>query len=154
MDLHRHRFHSVWRFTAAAGAVFDVLADLDGYPRWWPQVRTVERVDADTAIVTCRSALPYTLRLRLTRTAQDAAAGILVARVEGDLDGWSGWTVRREGSGTAAVFQQEVVTRRALLRRLAPLVRPVLRVNHAWMMRSGRWGLARALSDSGAPRPA
>jgi hypothetical protein len=44
--------------------------------------------------------------------------------------------------GTVATFDQVAVVTPALLARTARLAAPLLRANHAWMMRSGRAGLA------------
>jgi hypothetical protein len=39
---------------------------------------------------------------------------------------------------SAAVFEEDVVARNSLLRRLAVVARPLFRANHAVMMRHGR----------------
>jgi hypothetical protein len=139
----RYRFRSAWYVDLDRDALFDVLCDIGSYPRWWPQLRSVERIDNDTAWVRCRSVLPYTLRLRAHRAAQDRAAGVLEVRLSGDLDGWSRWTLTPDRDRTSLVYEQEVVVRGRLLRLAGLVGRPVLRLNHAWMMRSGRRGLAR-----------
>jgi hypothetical protein len=126
--------------SADTDQVFDVLADVAGYPRWWPQVRAVGRVDEGTAWVVCRSALPYDLDLVLTRRREERGPGLLEAGLGGDLDGWSRWTLRGDGAGTVVHYEQEV----EVAPRLAPAARwarPLLSANHAWMMRGGRHGL-------------
>ena len=143
MDLGRYRFRSAWYVDVAVEPLFDVLSDIASYPRWWRQIRSVERVDDDTATVVCRSVLPYQLRLRAERALEDRAAGALEVRLSGDLDGWSRWTLRPEGRRTALVYDQEVVVHGRLLRGADLVARPLLRANHAWMMRSGRLGLER-----------
>jgi hypothetical protein len=127
--------------------VYDVLADLPSYPRWWPQVRSVERIDDDSAHVVCRSLLPYSLRFDMFRARDDRGAGVLEARLVGDLDGWARWTVRAADGGAELLYEQQVTTPGPLLRSLARVGRPVLELNHAWMMRRGRRGLTRALAD-------
>jgi hypothetical protein len=124
-------------------ALFDVLSDIASYPEWWRQVRSVERIDDDTASVVCRSVLPYDLRLRAARAREDRDVGALEVRLTGDLDGWSRWTLRPDGRRTALVYEQEVVVHSRLLHWLGLVGRPLLRLNHAWMMRSGRLGLRR-----------
>jgi hypothetical protein len=143
VDLSRYRFRSAWHVDLAADSLFEVLSDIASYPHWWRQVRSVERIDDDTATVVCRSVLPYDLRLRAERAREDRAAGALEVRLSGDLDGWSRWTLRSEGHRTALVYDQEVVVHGRLLRGLGLVARPLLRANHAWMMRSGRVGLER-----------
>lgn len=137
-----YRFRSAWHVPADRDRLFDVLADIGAYPRWWPQVRSVDRVDEDTAALVCRSVLPYDLRMRAARAREDRDSGALEVRLSGDLDGWSRWTLRGEGSGTALLYEQEVVAHGQTLRLLGLVGRPFLRLNHAWMMRCGRVGLA------------
>lgn len=149
MQWSRYRFRSAWHVDASRDAVFGVLADFASYPRWWRQIRSVERVDEDSAEVVCRSALPYRLELRAERTCQDPDRGVLEVRLSGDLDGWSRWTLAPAGRRTSLVYEQEVVVHGRLLRVAGLVGRPVLRLNHAWMMRGGRVGLDRWLAGSG-----
>ena len=146
MGITEYRFAERWHLPVAPERVFDVLADLATYPEWWPQVRKVEGINDDRGRIECRSALPYTLRFEALRGREDRAAGVLEARLVGDLDGWSRWTVIPYGDGTELLYEQQVTTARALLRWSALLVRPLLIWNHAWMMRGGQRGLAARLA--------
>lgn len=143
VKLSRYRFRSAWHVDVAYDALFDVLSDIASYPHWWRQIRSVDRIDDDTASVVCRSVLPYDLRLCAARACEDRAGGALEVRLTGDLDGWSRWTLRPSGARTALVYEQEVVVHSRVLRLLGLVGRPLLRLNHAWMMRSGRLGLNR-----------
>jgi hypothetical protein len=152
-----YRFVSRWRVDVPGRLVYDVLADLAGYPEWWPQVRSVEAVSEDCARVVCRSFLPYTLRFDMYRARADRREGVLEARLVGDLYGWARWTVRPGGRRADLLYEQRVTTPAPLLRSLARHGRLLLELNHAWMMRSGRRGLerhlsARARASSGAGR--
>jgi Polyketide cyclase / dehydrase and lipid transport len=144
-DPPRYEFAETWRVDASESTVYDVLADLASYPQWWPQVRSVVRVDDDTARVVCRSLLPYSLRFDMVRVRDDRGARVLEARLFGDLDGWARWTVRATANGSVLLYEQQVTTPGRLLRTLARGGRSVLVLNHAWMMRSGRRGLRRRL---------
>ncbi|WP_367137199.1 SRPBCC family protein [Saccharothrix sp. HUAS TT1] len=141
MPLNSYRFRSVWSVDSSPGRVFDVLADLGSYPAWWPEVRRARQVAADAAELTCRSFLPYDLVFQAWHNAKEPAAGLLRADLVGDLDGTASWRIFPEGSGARLVYDQEVVVRKPLLRRLALVGRPLLEVNHELMMRSGRRGL-------------
>ena len=140
------RFHHEWRLTAPLARVYAVLADVERYQQWWPQVRGAERIDEESGRTRIRSVLPYTLDLVLRREVEDEGAGRLRVGVSGDLEGWCEWTLAEEGGGTVARFDQEAVVTPALLARTAALTAPLLRANHAWMMRSGHAGLARHLA--------
>src|SRR5690348_13129867 len=86
--MHEYRFRDVWSVEVAAARVFGALVDLANYPTWWPDVRSVRQVDADTAELTCRAVLPYALVFRLHRSVQDEGAGRLRVDITGDLEGF------------------------------------------------------------------
>ncbi|MFF9487453.1 SRPBCC family protein [Streptomyces sp. NPDC014676] len=143
MDWNHYRFRSLWTLSAPAPVVYRVLERIEDYPLWWPQVRDVTRLDDTSGIVTIRSFLPYDLTSTVREGRRDPETGILEAGLSGDIDGWARWTVTRLGPhGCLAHYEQEVDVRTPLLRLLAVPGRPVLRANHALMMRAGRRGLA------------
>ncbi|MFJ3924351.1 SRPBCC family protein [Streptomyces sp. NPDC090022] len=146
MDWSHYRFRSVWDLPAPPALVYAVLEQGEDYPRWWPQVRRVEPLDGRTGTALLRSFLPYDLRVTATELLRDPARGVLEAALRGDLDGWARWTVRPRAGGTRALYEQEVVVRKPLMRRFAVPGRPVFRLNHALMMRSGRRGLTAYLA--------
>lgn len=37
--VHRYRFRTEWHIAADADRVYAALADVPGYPSWWPEVR-------------------------------------------------------------------------------------------------------------------
>lgn len=146
MDLHRYRFRSLWPLSAPPAAVYAELERVEDYPRWWPQVREVERVDGATAVLRIRSLLPYDLTVTVREARRDPRAGVLETTMTGDLDGWARWSVTAHGSGALARYDQLVDVNKPLLRRLAVPGRPVFRLNHRLMMRAGRRGLALRLA--------
>ena len=140
-DLNHYRFENVWHLKFRPEEVYRVLEDVGGYPRWWPEVRLVDRIDASTVRIVARSVLPYGLTFLATDSRQDQRAGVLEIAMRGDLDGFSRWTIESESAGTLATFEEEVIARKKSLRRLAWVARPFFRWNHAVMMRHGRRGL-------------
>ncbi|WP_328222612.1 SRPBCC family protein [Streptomyces sp. NBC_00310] len=149
MDWCHYRFRTLWSLPAPPAAVYDMLQRADDYPRWWPQVREVIRIDDTTGTVRIRSLLPYDLAFTARELRRDTAAGILEIGMTGDLDGWARWTLTADGAGTLARYDQEVDVTKPLLRRLAVPGRPVFRANHALMMRAGRRGLLAYLTAHG-----
>ncbi|MFI5799449.1 SRPBCC family protein [Streptomyces sp. NPDC051677] len=141
MDWTRYRFRALWALPAPADRVYDTLEQAEDYPRWWPQVREVNRIDDTTGVVRIRSLLPYDLTFTAREVRRDPAAGVLEIAMTGDLDGWARWTVTADGSGALARYDQVVQVNKPLLRRFAVPGRPVFRLNHRLMMRSGRRGL-------------
>jgi hypothetical protein len=139
--MHTYRFQSTWQVDAAPGDVYEALRVVDDYPAWWPQVCRADRVDDATYDIVVRSCLPYDLSFRSTRSREDPTARVLEAAMSGDLDGFSRWTATASNGGTFLVFEEEVVARKALLRRLAVVARPAFVANHEVMMRAGCRGL-------------
>lgn len=146
MSTTRYRFRTRWWLPADPSAVFAMLADLVDYPRWWPDVRSVRWLDGDTAEVRARSSLPFTLVMLLHRIEEDERRGVLAVGLRGDLRGSLRVEVTRDGLGTGVEVVQEVEARSRLLRVLSPWARPLLRLNHAAMMRRGRVGLTTRLA--------
>ncbi|MBD0670788.1 SRPBCC family protein [Streptomyces sp. CBMA156] len=171
MDPNHYRFRGVWRLAAPASAVYAALEDVQGYPRWWPEIREVRRTGADSGDVVVRALLPYRLVIGLTATRRDPAAGVLEVAMRGDLDGWSRFTVTADeqpggaggvressaaggaggagGAGSRVLFEEDTRPGKPLLRRLALPLHPLFRANHAVMMCRGRRGLAAHLAERG-----
>jgi hypothetical protein len=141
MDWTHYRFHARWSLPAPPAVVYPALERAEEYPRWWPQVREVRRIDDTTGVIGIRASLPYTLTFTASEVRRDSGAGVLEIAMTGDLEGWARWTLMADGSGTLARYEQEVDVNRPLLRRFAVPGRPVFRLNHTLMMRAGRRGL-------------
>lgn len=144
-----YRFSEVWRIRASRDRVFAVLRDLERYPLWWPQVRSIAAIDESSALVTIRSALPVSLRIVTVRAIDDDARMVLEAHLAGDLEGWSRWTLHAVANGTVARFEESALLCKAIPRGIDTLVRPIFRANHSFMMRSGERGIHTYLSQIG-----
>ncbi|MEU4656299.1 SRPBCC family protein [Streptomyces sp. NPDC023723] len=142
MDWNHYRFRSRWALPAPVADVYRALERIEDYPRWWPQVREVTRLDDTSGTIRIRSLLPYDLTQVMREGRRDPEAGVLEVRLSGDIEGWARWTVTPAGPGTLARYDQEVDVRKPLLRRLAVPGRALFRANHTLMMRAGRRGLA------------
>jgi hypothetical protein len=156
-DRNFYVFRSEWRIDAPPDDVYLALEELRRYPDWWREVRQVTQLDEDTAEIRCRATLPYDLVFLSSQSVRNRGGGVLEAKLAGDLDGFSRWTITADGSGTLAVFDEEVVATKRLLQVLAPVARPVFRANHELMMRHGQQGLRTYVSGvslgRGHPEP-
>lgn len=150
---HRYHFVSRWTVDAPAGAAYDAIHAVARYPAWWPEVKEARQLGPDHLWLRTRSILPYDLAFDLHRTVADPTAGILEARLTGDLDGVIRWTIEGAGSdGCRITFDEDVVTTKDILNRLAPLVRPAYAANHRLMMAHGQVGLRTFLAGYGFAR--
>ena len=139
--LTRYAFQSIWTMDAAPDEVYDALEELGDYPLWWREVRDAEKLSENRFRLRCRSFLPYDLIFITEQARRDRDAGVLEAKMEGDLEGFSRWTISPAGEGSRLVFDEVVVTNKRMLNLLAPIARPAFKANHTIMMRSGRRGL-------------
>ncbi|MER6078750.1 SRPBCC family protein [Streptomyces sp. NPDC001833] len=145
MDWNHYRFRSLWPLPVPLATVYEALREVEEYPRWWPQVRSVNRLDDSVAVLTIRSFLPYDLTFTAREARREPEAGVLEISMTGDIEGWARWTITADGTGTLARYDQVVDVHKPLLRRLALLGRPFFRLNHRLMMSAGRRGLLRHL---------
>jgi uncharacterized protein YndB with AHSA1/START domain len=141
-------FRSQWRLPAPPEQVYAVLADVEAYPRWWPEVRRARRLDERSGELTCRSLLPYDVVFVMHREIEDPVRLLLRARMDGDLRGTSQWTVSPADHGSVAIFDEDVTVGNGMLHAAGRLVRPALRLNHDLMMRTGERGLRAHLHAS------
>ena len=137
----RYHFISRWTVAAPADAVYAAIYEVVAYPTWWPEVKEARKLDEDHLWMRTRSFLPYDLSFDLERTIADPRAGILEARLTGDLEGTVRWTIEPAGDGCLITFAEDVDTTKATLNRLAPVVRPAYVANHFVMMSHGQAGL-------------
>jgi hypothetical protein len=140
---------SRWRVEAELGEVLDAMADPRELVRWWPSsylaVRELDPGRPGDGVgkrieMRVKGFLPYAVRFELEVTENRYPHGIsTVAR--GDLEGEGHWHVFQNGRFTDLHHLWTVRVDRPLLRRLAPLVGPVLAANHRWSMRRGEISL-------------
>ena len=138
-----------------------LLFDGEGWPRWWPSVRTVEVVEPGSPDgvgrllrFNFRTRLPYTLTFQ-ARLVEVAKPTRLVAAAEGELVGTWTCELHQDGADLAVRHVWAVTTTRRWMNVLAPLARPVFSWNHAALMREGGQGFAAQLGTTahinGAP---
>lgn len=145
-----------WWLDAPTAQVVDVLARPLDYPRGWPQVTAAVPTrgpgGTPAAVLCVRSLLPCSLILTLSPIREDTVGAVLVAALGTDLQGWSSMRVGVVGGRTRVRYRQRVALTAPRLAPWAAPAAPLLRANHAWMMRDGARGL-RARLREGAPQP-
>lgn len=146
-----HRLRSTWLLAAPRERVWDAIVHTASWPRWWPHVLAVDTLDEGDASgrgavrrLLWRTALPYVIRIEV-EVEDCAAPARLVARARGELAGSGCWSLSEHDGATEVVYRWEVAARRPLLRVLSMLLAPVVRWNHARVMRAGAHGIARHL---------
>jgi Polyketide cyclase / dehydrase and lipid transport len=151
-DLNFYRFRATWHVGARPDDAYAVLQALGDYPAWWPEVKEIHQYEDGHYDVRCRSLLPYDLVFSGRQSQRDPAGRVLEAKLWGDLEGFSRWTIEPSGGGSRLLFEEEVVTNKPVLRRLAAIARPLFKLNHALMMSRGQKGLRTYLDGYGRGR--
>jgi hypothetical protein len=147
--LAEYVFTDTWETPAPPDRVHEVLLDLEHYVDWWPQVRAVASLGPDDALVVCRSLLPYELELALHAEQRDRES--LRVAIDGPIRGFAHWRLAPTRGGTRLDFEQRVHAVARPFRWASYVARPVLRANHAWMMRGAERGLAARLRPASRP---
>lgn len=147
----RYSFVTVWRFRSPPGPVWDMISRVEEWPAWWRGVERVELVragDADGVGAvhrhTWKSRLPYRLSFEV-RTTRVVPHALIEGEAAGELTGRGLWRFLHEAGVTTARYDWDVVTTKLWMNLLAPVARPVFRVNHDAVMSWGAEGLARRL---------
>lgn len=146
---------SHWRIAAPVERVWDALSRPERWPEWWPYVREVQTLDPGDARgigsrrrMAWATRLPYDLVIEM-EAVESLPPERLRARSRGQLRGEGVWLLRAEGDVTDVTYVWRVELARPWMRRLAFLLAPVFRWNHAGVMRAGGLGLAKHLGVAG-----
>lgn len=143
---------SRWRIAAPPAAVWGLLADPQGWPAWWPYVRSVRllRAGSGSGLGSLRriewgSALGYGISLDVT-TTRIVKQREIEGHAHGDLDGVGLWNIESDAQATLVTYHWAVALRRPWMRLMLPLLRPLFVWNHHAVMLAGARGMARQLA--------
>jgi hypothetical protein len=132
------------------------LTDAEGWPRWWPHVRSVRtlRQGGAGALGGLRR-IEWATRLPAFRFVIDVQAveslrpERLRCRSFHPLRGIGIWLLRAENGYTDVTCVWRIEYGPRWLRWVSPVLAPLLRWNHDGVMRAGGIGLARHLGNAG-----
>ena len=156
------RFDEHWDIPHATVAeVYELLSHGEWLPQWWKGVYldaaklsdNPEPRIGDRLRVRARGALPYELNFILEATALDPDRRVQV-RTAGDFDGVWTATLSQADAGVRVDLVWQVTVLRPILKRLAPLLRPLFAWNHRWTTPRGEQGLKAYLAERRARRTA
>jgi hypothetical protein len=146
-DRGRFEFFDEWRLAADSDAVWAVVRDVEGWPDWWPSVRSVTPVSGQGKPAwefRFRTRLPYDMAFAAQLERDDPLVGV-ATRVTGRVHGSGHWTASAIEGGTLVRFDWWVAPELAWMRAVAPLARPIFSWNHRSLMTEGARGLAKRL---------
>jgi uncharacterized protein YndB with AHSA1/START domain len=146
-----YRFLTTWLLEAERERVWEAIFDQRSWPSWWRGVENVVELDPGDADgvgshsrLTWRSKLPYDLVFE-ARTRTVVRPHLIEADASGELEGVGRWRLFEQDGVTAALYEWNVHTTKRWMNLLAPLARPLFKVNHDWVMANGATGIAELL---------
>jgi hypothetical protein len=142
-------FIDEWALAAEPSVVWSVLRRIEGWPQWWPSVRSVIPLPApgDGAPrweFTFRTRLPYSMVFDATLVREEPSAEV-EWQVTGRVAGRGICGVRAVDGGTFVWWDWLVTPQLSWMRLLTPIARPVFSWNHKELMDEGAGALARQL---------
>jgi uncharacterized protein YndB with AHSA1/START domain len=138
-----YRFVDRWFVPHPIQPVYDLMADVHGYPVWWGDVWDETAGHAGPpqpgtrTQVVAHGYLPYRLRYEFECVAVDAPHRV-DSVLHGDFEGTASLLFEEAGGGTRVTLDFRPRVNKAGVRQLTPLLRPLFRSNHAWAMRRGQ----------------
>lgn len=150
-----YAFSDRWRVSGSVEQVADVLLDTLSISEWWPQLALAEVCEPGYEDglhrrfrSRARGFMPYVLDLEF-RVIHVQFPKEFVVEVTGALAG-RGRGLLSDESGTVRIdFELQVGVQPWWLRCLSYLLRPLLVLQHRWVMRQGQHGIVRELSRRG-----
>lgn len=154
--MSRHELVTYWHLDAPIDKVWQALADVAAWPRWWSYVREVQEMARGDASgvgsvhrLTLGTTVPYQLTFTMQRTVVQRPQR-MEAFFEGELTGTGRWTLGELGTGTAVRYDWDVTIARTWMNVMSPVLGPMFRWNHGHVMADGGRGLARYLAAQGS----
>jgi hypothetical protein len=136
-----YHFVTHWKIRGPIRAVYDILKDGEGYSRWWkPAYVRTDVVGTRKVRALVRARLPYTLDFTTELVREDPPREIEI-RATGELAGRGLWRLAQEDGLVAVTFHWDVSAEKPLVKLLSPILKPLFKWNHDWVMRTGEKGL-------------
>lgn len=137
MDAAEYHFVTHWKVRGPIRLVFDILKDGEHYDRWWkPAYVRTDIVGARMVRALVRAKLPYTLDFTTELVREDPPRELEI-RAAGELAGRGLWKLEENSGDIAVTFYWDVRAEKPLVRLLSPILKPLFRWNHDWVMKTG-----------------
>jgi Polyketide cyclase / dehydrase and lipid transport len=146
-------FLTHWQAQGKAEEVYEILIDVPGYLRWWPEVYLAVQPLAPAGKdglgqsyrLLTRGKLPYRLRWDTQIVETRRPLGFTI-EATGDFVGRGVWSFNEDGNNLRILFDWRLRAEKPLLKSVSFLLKPLFRWNHRWAMARGEEGLRRELA--------
>ena len=146
-----YQFLSTWLLECERERVWEAIYDQRAWPSWWQGLESVVELDPGDEIgigahsrLTWRARLPFSLVFEAKARVIEKPR-LVVADVAGEVTGTGSWRLFEQDGVTAVLYEWKVSTSEPWMNVVAPVLRPIFRSNHDWVMRNGADGIARLL---------
>jgi len=145
---------TTWRIDVPLDRVWETIQDADTWPEWWKGVLKVTKIQdgAENGVgsirrTTWKRVVPYTLEFdsEIMRVEHER---YIEVRAFGELDGAGIWHFMSDDPlRTRVDYNWQVRTTKSWMNALAPIAKPIFRLNHNSIMRWVEKGLRRRLQS-------
>ena len=128
-----------WGFDVGPAALWDAIAGVEHYRKWWPWLRRFEAeglVAGDTWNCVVQPPLPYTLRFRVQLDEVEPHR-LVAATVTGDVAGQARLEIDEHDDGCEARLVSLLAPGNGALRLVSRLAWPIARFGHDWVLDTG-----------------
>lgn len=133
------RSDRTYRFAEPPDVVWDALASVDDYRRWWPWLRRLEAhglAAGETWTCTVRPPLPYVLEFAVALDEVERPSRV-TATVSGDIAGSATVDLEPDGDGCTVRLRSALAPAGQPLRTVARLAPWLSRFGHDWVLDTG-----------------
>lgn len=152
MSVADYHFVTHWRIRGPVQLVYDILKDGEGYSTWWrPAYVSTRKVGDKKVRSLVRAKLPYTLDFT-TQLVRENPPEEIEIRALGELSGRGLWKLEPAGDAVSVTFYWDVRAEKPLVKLLSPILKPLFRWNHDWVMKVGETGLQQEIEHRSSLR--
>lgn len=145
MSASEYHFITHWKVRGPIRLVYDILKDGEHYDRWWkPAYVKTSVAGARQVRALVRAKLPYTLDFTTELVREDPPREIEI-RALGELAGRGLWKLEEKGDEVSVTFYWDVSAEKPLVKLLSPVLKPLFKWNHDWVMRTGEGQLRKEI---------
>jgi uncharacterized protein YndB with AHSA1/START domain len=130
-----------WGFDVGPAKLWEAIAAVEDYRRWWPWLRRFEAeglVAGDVWSCVVQPPLPYTLRFKIAIDEVEPER-LVTATVTGDVVGQARLEIDERDDGCEARLLSTLAPGSGALRLVAMLARPIARYGHDWVLDNGAY---------------
>ena len=149
---YQYSFETIWQVKAPLQKVWQVIYEQEKWPDWWKGVISVETLqEGDETDLgkkvryIWRSFLPYKLTFDM-EACNIQEPFILEGIAYGELEGEGKWSFLEEHGVTTLQYNWNVNTTKKWMNNFAPVLKPLFKWNHDFVMKRGAKGLAKKLN--------